>query len=153
MPTSGRPAFRACCPADSAGPRPSATGVDLRTTVNPSVPDGQDMIVPLPPVVVVLVVMVEVEKVVDVEKVGKVVVVKGGIVIVDSPVGGWMVIDPVVGGPTGIVPSLELAPAGSSSSVAASATIAPAASATSRSATSAIQSQTGDSRDQTTVRV
>ena len=41
MPTSGRPAFRACCAEDSAGPRPSLTGVDLRTIVNPSVPGGQ----------------------------------------------------------------------------------------------------------------
>src|SRR5688572_20093591 len=121
MPTSGRPAFSACCPADSAGPRPSATGVDLRTTVNPSLFDGQEMIVPLPVVVVVVGEVVVVGNVVDgrtVDVVGKV-----GIVIVESTVGGSTVIGPVVGGSTGTVPSLELAaPAGSSSSVAASAT-------------------------------
>ena len=55
MPTSGRPAFRACCAEDSAGPRPSLTGVDLRTTVNPSVPGGQNWIVPVVVVVGMLV--------------------------------------------------------------------------------------------------
>ena len=88
MPTSGRPAFRACCADDSAGPRPSLTGVDLRTTVNPSVPGGQNWIVPFVVVVGWVVVVgnvVVVGKTVDV--VGKV-----GIVIVDGVVGGSTVI-------------------------------------------------------------
>ena len=88
--------------------------------------------------------------------VGKTVDVVGkvGIVIVDGVVGGSTVI-PVVGGSTGMVDPVELPtddPPSLSSSVAASATIAPAASATSRRATRAIQSHTGDSRDQTIVR-
>ena len=68
--------------------------------------------------------------------------------------GGSTVIVPV-GGSTGTVDSvaLEAGPPSGSSSVAASATIAPAARATRRRARSAIQSQTGDSRDHTIVRV
>src|SRR5262245_60919337 len=80
--------------------------------------------------------------------VGRVVVVGGSIVSVVS----FVSVSIVTGA---VVEEIELkAPAApSSSSVAASATIAPAVSATRRRAPSAIQSQIGDSLDQTIVRV
>ena len=115
--------------------------------VHPSVPAGQEMIVP--DVVVVGCVLV-VGCVVVVGSVA--VVVGGGIVIVDSPVSVSSVTG---GGVIGTVVGWLETPgeASLSSSVAASATIPPAARATRSSAPSAIQSQTGDSRDQTIVRV
>jgi hypothetical protein len=125
--------------------------VDLRMTVQPSVFAGQEMI-PLGVVVVPWVLVVGCVVVVrPVVVVGRV-VVGGGIVSVDSPVSVSM----VIGGPVAVVSGgwLDSPPAApSSSSVAARATIAPAARATRRREPSAIQSQTGDSRDQTIVRV
>jgi hypothetical protein len=118
-------------------------------TVQPSVFAGQEMI-PLGVVVVAWVLVVGCVVVVRPVVVWSV-VVGGGIVSVVSPVS----VSIVIGGPVAVVIGwLDSPPAApSSSSVAARATIAPAARATSRSEPSAIQSQTGDSRDQTIVRV